>query len=123
MIAFKTSEIRQFMVKAGINNSGPDTVISYIKGFSKSNMDAYIASGFNVHVCTVGVNEALILPFDWVWAEKCGDGQDVLGVKVAFFLQSDEEAMTSVNRWLIAVRKVNNYLVNALEVLNEGVVD
>jgi hypothetical protein len=40
---------------------------------------------------------------------------DVFGVRIGFFLKSDEDSMVSVNRWLVAARKPNAFLQNAIE--------
>jgi len=111
------------MVKSGLSTTGPDAITSFVKGFSKTGVDNFLASGFSMYAATVGPNEALILPFDWVFAEKVADSGDVLGIRVAFFLKADEEAMTSVNRWLISSRKQNNYLLNACEAMVEATAD
>lgn len=119
MIAFETREVREFMIKSTINNTGPDQVTSFIKSLSKQNIEQFITTGGKIYCGTVGANEALVMPFDWVWAERASDAGDCLGVKIAFFLSSDEEAMTSVNRWLISCRKQNQFLLNATEVITE----
>lgn len=119
MIAFETKEVREFMIKSAINNTGPDQVTSFIKSLSKHNIEQFTATGGKIYCGTVGPNEALVMPFDWVWTERAGDVGDCLGVKIAFFLSSDEEAMISVNRWLISCRKQNQFLLNATEVITE----
>jgi hypothetical protein len=119
VIAFETKEVREFMIKSAINNTGPDQVTSFIKSLSKHNIEQFTATGGKIYCGTVGPNEALVMPFDWVWTERAGDVGDCLGVKIAFFLSSDEEAMISVNRWLISCRKQNQFLLNATEVITE----
>ena len=97
------------MVKLGMTNNGPDAVIGFVKGFSKSGIEGFLGAGMQLYSGTIGPNEMMVLPFDWVFAERVTDSSDVIGLRIAFFLKNDEESMVSVNRWLISARKQNNY--------------
>ena len=115
IIMCPTEALKTFMAKQSMTVITPETVQSFMKAMTKDVIDAYLANGGVMCHATVRPKEALLLPFNWLFAERVSRGSDVIGIRISFWLRSDEDVMDATSRWLIAVRRANAYMQNALE--------
>jgi hypothetical protein len=84
-------------------------------------MSKYIQeSKKQVFFVTQGAKEGLLIPFNYTFVESTSksDG-DIVGYRLLFFFQDELDEMSVANRWLIATRKPNAFLQNAVEVLEK----
>ena len=88
----------------------------FMKSMSKDVFAKYCEENA-VRKVTVRAGEALILPFDWMFAEQVDNKADIAGARCFFWLKTDLDNMTDVNKWLISSRKANNLLQNALDAM------
>ena len=96
--------LKDFMEKNGITQLGPDNLRDLFKGMSKETIDAFIGAGHKLYHTTVMPNEGILLPFNWVFAEKIHSNNDVLGLRITFWLNDDETDITAASRWLISMK-------------------
>ena len=101
--------LKDFMEKNGITQLGPDNLRDLFKGMSKETIDAFIGAGHKLYHTKVMPNEGILLPFNWVFAEKIHHNNDVLGLRITFWLKDDETDITAASRWLISMKKTKLY--------------
>jgi hypothetical protein len=84
VITTQTQCLKEFMYKNGLHIRSRDSLQGFFKNMSKEVIDAYTTAGYVIYHATVGVGYGLILPFDWVFAERAQRDADSLGVRVSF---------------------------------------
>ena len=108
------------MAQTGVTGINPDTVQSFLKSMSNDSIDAFVGAGHSVYSCTVGAGDAILIPFDWMFAEQVQSDEDIHGTRFCFWLKSDMEAMETTSRWLLTAKRPNGFLTNALDVIVAG---
>ena len=116
IILMSGKQLRAFMSSKGITMITPEAMQGFMKSMSRDVFTQYSAHNF-VKKCTVRPGEALVLPFDWMFAEQVHNNADISGARCFFWLKTDMDHMTDVNKWLISSRKANNLLQNALDAI------
>eukprot|EP00959_Pyramimonas_sp_CCMP1952_P131262 2744374-Pyramimonas_sp.AAC.1 len=111
------TEVKTYMEKQGLTQVGPDQIQSFFKGMTKEVIDSSIVHGVKLYTATVGANEGIAMPFNYVFAEKVSGQCDLIGVKISFWLRSDESSMESASRWLISMKKPNSLLQSSLDAI------
>ncbi len=114
-----SSQVREYMEKTGVTGANPENIQSFFKGMSKEVVDAFTAAGGKLHHATIGQGEALVLPFNYMMAERTAAGGDHIGLRVSFWLKSDEEKMMTTSRWLISIKRASTWLQSALDAIVE----
>jgi len=117
IVCADTEDIKKFMAKNGISSVAPEAAIAFFKGMTKEVIDAYLSANFKLFHGTVSPKDAVLIPFNWIFAEKCQRDNDTIGLRISFWLAEDESKMSEVSRWLISMKKPNAWLQNALEAL------
>ena len=118
VVAASCSQLRTYMTKAGISSIVPETLLSFFKSMAKEVIEAYTKEGNVIYKCTLGPNEILCLPFDWVFAEEVQKaGNDVCGIKFLTYLKADLDEMVACSRWLVSSQKPNDMLQTAIDTL------
>ncbi|CAK0874664.1 unnamed protein product [Prorocentrum cordatum] len=121
VVAASCASLRSFMERNGMSQVGPDHLLSFFKGMAKESIDAFLSSGGRLCHTMVSSGEGVVIPFNFVFAEKVISTSDALGVRLSFWMKSDEAAMEACSRWLITAKKPNSWLQSAVEcVVEEG---
>ena len=115
--------VKKHMEKGGLSNITPEQVQNYFKNLSKDCIDHFVASGGTLFAVTTNAQEAVLIPFNWVFAERILTQNDSIGIRVSFFLAGDESRMTDVCRWLQSVKKPNNWLQNGVDAIIQTFAD
>ena len=89
--------------------------MNFFRSMSREVIDNYIGSGNSLFAGTIGPAEALMLPFDWIFAETVLKASATFGIRWSFYLKSDLDAMEATQRWLLTSQRPNNMLCNAVD--------
>ena len=118
VVGVMASQLMDFMRENGVSNIGPESMQTFLKSMSCEVLDKFIAASENrLFQGTIGPGEALMTPFDFMYLESTKGDCDILGFRVSIFFKEDLDRMEQVSRWLIAVKKPNDWLQNACEAL------
>ena len=104
------------MSSKGITMITPEAMQGFMKSMSRDVL-AKFSEENHVRKVTVRAGEALVVPSDWMFAEQVHNNADISGARCFFWLKTDIDNMTDVNKWLISSRKANNLLQNALDAM------
>eukprot|EP00959_Pyramimonas_sp_CCMP1952_P350960 7352735-Pyramimonas_sp.AAC.1 len=81
MVITSVERLKGYMEKSGMGQLTPDNLQSYFKSMSKETVDSYLANGGVLHTATVGPSEAILVPFNHLFAERVGSAGDVVGIR------------------------------------------
>ena len=87
------------------------------KGMSREVVDLFVAGGCALIKCHVQKDEGIIIPFDWMFAEPVHKQEDVYCFRHSFWMKPDLEECEQCERWLLSVKRGNNYLQSGVEAL------
>ena len=118
MVLIKESDVTKSMKKKGMNPT-PDNTVDFVKDITKDLVDELHNDGIKFHTCSLGARDGLLIPFGWIFGEKVGASEDVLGLRVSFWLSDDEPSMVEAHRWLTISRKQSQHLESACAGLAE----
>eukprot|EP00971_Amphidinium_carterae_P015340 302826-Amphidinium_carterae.2 len=87
----------------------------YVYLSRQDTLEQYINAGNDVYYGTAGPGDAVVAPFNYVFAERVHD--DIYGLRGVWFLLGDQEAHEEVNTWLIATKSPSKFLQQAMELI------
>lgn len=115
VIVVSTEALKVFMKDKKISiNPKPDDIRKFFSTATGA-VVTKLADEKKIHYSTVGPNEILLVPFDSIWFERAKAGDDVCGVRMAFFLKTDADEVKKINRWLISCEMPSAILSSACE--------
>ena len=117
VVLTKASDLKSYMHKNGLTTVSPDSMLSFFKAMTKETIDAYVDDGNTLFATTVGPGYGILVPFDWLFAERVASDQDCLGVRFHFWMKGELASMEALSRWFVSCRKDNKWLQEACEAL------
>jgi hypothetical protein len=120
IVAIDSCALCDFAIQQGLTAPTPDHLKDFMRAMTKEVMERFIAGpgAGKVYYGDVQAGQVLLLPFDWLFAEECHHDCDISGVRALTVFKADADKMQATAKWLVAVRKQNNILDNAIDYLS-----